>query len=60
MLSSPEAIQQRVAGAYQQFLHRDPDPGGMALATHALEQGVSEDLLTVGLVASAEFFGLNK
>src|SRR5262249_43556338 len=60
VLSSPEATQLQVQEADQQFLHRGADAGGMALATQALEHGVSEDLLTVGLVASAEFFALDK
>src|SRR5207244_301 len=39
ILASPEYRQDLVTGAYELFLRRQPDPGGLNLSTMALAQG---------------------
>lgn len=55
-LASEEYRSRVVVGAYQRYLHRDPDPGGVEDFTAALGGGLSDEELETDLVASDEYF----
>jgi uncharacterized secreted protein with C-terminal beta-propeller domain len=56
MLSSTEAVQDRVQSLYQQALHRSADPVGQSAFGGALERGVPDEAALAMLAASDEYF----
>ena len=60
ILRSNEFCRDEVESCYEQYLHRSADPIGMAAATAALQNGFPEELLTMILVRSKEYFDANQ
>src|SRR5262249_23181041 len=57
ILESPEARQVLVSGFYVPYLHRMPDPVGLARWVTLLLARKDEDLIILGLTTSAEYLG---
>ena len=56
---SPEAFSYFVTQAYQRFLNRTPDAGGIAFWVGKLQQGLTDEQLEAGFADSPEFFNVN-
>ena len=58
VLTSPEAINLRVAGYYQQFLRRPADAMGQASFVSMIMQGFRDEQIIAILMGSPEYLGL--
>jgi hypothetical protein len=56
VFTSPEYLNNLVAGYYSQYLHRSPDPGGQAVWVGLLEHGTSQAAAIAGFVGSVEYY----
>jgi uncharacterized delta-60 repeat protein len=56
VLASAEAHTREVQEAYQRYLGRDADSGGLDVFTQALQHGMTEDQVVRLLLASGEYF----
>jgi hypothetical protein len=56
VLRSLESDIDEVQGLYQRFLHRGADPLGLLTFTNALQQGVTNEVATMVMLGSAEYF----
>jgi hypothetical protein len=56
VLASPESAADEAQSLYQTYLHRAPDPGGLAAFTSALEQGLPIELAIAIMLESDEYF----
>ena len=56
---SPEAFGNFVTNAYQRFLNRTPDAGGIAYWVDKLQHGLTDEQLEAGFADSPEFFSVN-
>src|SRR5205085_169764 len=55
ILSSTEYQQDLVQSLFQKFLHRGADPGGLAVFTQAVKQGVHDQAIIGILMSSSEY-----
>ena len=55
ILASSEAHKVTVTGYYHKFLHREPDPAGLAGHTATLDQGKHPDTVMAAMLLSAEY-----
>src|SRR5262249_14427410 len=56
MLGSLEVDMLTVTAYYRQFLRRDPEPGGLATFTNALQVGATNEEVLAAIVGSPEYF----
>jgi uncharacterized protein YkwD len=56
ILNSLEYDRRVVTTIYQQYLHRSPDPGGLASAVAALQGGSSEAAIRQAILSSSEYY----
>jgi hypothetical protein len=54
--SSPTDLQAEVANWYRRFLHREPDPQGLAGWVQGLQSGTSPEQTLAGILSSAEYY----
>ncbi len=57
ILLDPNAIQAVIQSYYQQTLHRSVDPAGQAYWTGQVQNGLTDEYVLAGLIASREYFG---